>query len=102
MYLDGSLDLLIALPDFPFKISNVRFQPLYVLLKTLLVLGFLVLQVLDQLLLVRMLGSQSVQVTLKPCIFLLETVDLRFQGGELLDVSWWGSHMLGLSLHTIS
>jgi hypothetical protein len=69
VYLDGSLDLLIALPDFPFKLGYVRFQPLYVLLITLLVFGFLILQVLDQLLLVRMLGSQSVQVTLKPCVF---------------------------------
>lgn len=96
MYLDGSLDLLIALPDFPFKLSYVRFQPLYMLLKTLLVFGFLVLHVIDQLLLVRMFGSQSVQVTLKPCVFLLETIDLRFQGGELLDISWRGGQMLGL------
>lgn len=96
MNLDGSLDLLIALPDIPYKLSIVRFQPLYLLVKTLLVLGFLVLQVLHQLLLVRMLGSQSVQVTLKPCVFLLKTVYLRFQGGELLDISWRGSQMLGL------
>jgi hypothetical protein len=96
VYLDGSLYLLIALPDFPFMLSYVRFQPLYMLLKMLLVFGFLVLQVLHQLLLVRMLGPQSVQVTLKPCVFLLETIDLRFQGGELLDISWRGSQMLGL------
>ena len=69
MYLDGSLNLLIALPDFTFELGDVRFQPLYVLLITLLVFGFLVLQVLDQLLLVWMLGPQSVQVTLEPCVF---------------------------------
>lgn len=96
MYLDSPLNLLIALPDFTFKLTYVRFQPLYVLLITLLVLGFIVLQMLDQLLLVWMLGSQCIQVTLKPCVFLLETINLRFQVGELLEISWRGSQMRGL------
>ena len=40
-------------------------------------IGFLVFQLLDQLL-VWLLGPQSIQLTLKPCILLLETVNLRF------------------------
>jgi len=44
---DGSLDLIVALPDFSLKLGDERIQPLYVLLIKLLVFGFLFLQVFD-------------------------------------------------------
>ena len=65
VYLDGSLDLLVALLYFSLKLGYVSFQLLDVLLVSLLIFGSLIFKMLDEVLRIWLLILEGVELASK-------------------------------------